>query len=287
MKGKILKQAIALFLCVLIGMPAWCVPPADTQHAGQISALLPSAERNSKPAKTKEDLAWNDLLKTEHTGRLRALLMDGSTLSMGSDTQMKVVQHDTASQQTAIEMGVGQLRSRVSKITNPNGKFEVKTPQAVIGVIGTDFYVGVANGKTTVICYSGMVTVTPIAAALAATNSTDSTGSAGSAGSMGGPFTVPAGQMIEISNMPPVVQPTPASLQTETISATNVPNVAAGAAAAGAGVHGILGPVLGVVIAGAVAGIAVGTSRNNPGNPPPVQNPTGCQNVRVCGTSAR
>jgi len=270
-----------------MSVPAWCVPPADTQHAGQISALLPSAEHNSKPAKTKDDLSWNDLLKTEHTGRLRALLMDGSTLSMGSDTEMKVVQHDTASQQTSIQMGVGQLRSRVSKITNPNGKFEVKTPQAVIGVIGTDFYVGVAGGKTTVICYSGVVSVTPIPGAAASTNSADNASSAASAGATGGPFTVPAGQMIVISDMPPVVQPTPASLQTETITATNVPDLAAGAAAAGAGAHGILGTIVGVAIAGAVAGIAVGTVRNNPGAPQQPVVPGPCQNVKVCGAPLR
>jgi len=284
-----LKRTIAVLLCLVIGVPAWCVPPADTQHAGQISALLPSAEHNTKPAKTKDDLSWKDLLKTEHTGRLRALLIDGSTLSMGSDTEMKVVQHDTASQQTTIQMGVGQLRSRVSKITNPNGKFEVKTPQAVIGVIGTDFYVGVINGKTTVICYSGVVSVTPILAAAAGTNSGDSAGSAGSAGAAGGPFTVPAGQMIVISDVPPVVQPTPASLQTETITATHVPDIPPPVSATGLGGHGILGTVVGVAVAGAVAGIAVGTVKNNPGTPQqqPVTVPGQCTNPKTCGAAAK
>lgn len=271
-----MKRTIALLLCLLMSMPAWCVPPAD-QHAGQISALLPSAEHNAKPAKTKDDLSWNDDLKTEHSGRLRALLIDGSTLSMGSDSEMKVVQHDTASQQTTIQMGVGQLRSRVSKITNPNGKFEVKTPQAVIGVIGTDFYVGVINGKTTVICYSGTVVVTPVAGAAAGSSS------AGSGASMSGPFTVTAGQMIVIGDVPPIVEPTPGSLQAETINATHVPDYVAGAPGVGAGAHGILTTVLGVAIAGAVAGIAIGTVKNNPGNPPPPVDQNPCQsNPKNC-----
>src|SRR5450755_3178425 len=139
--------------------------PTNSQTAGEVKALIPAASKNAQPVKVKDSLAWNDLLKTDAGGRLRAGLTDGSILSLGSNSELKVVQHDTVSQQTSIEMNYGKLRNQVVKITKPDGKYEVKTPNAVIGVIGTDFYVGYDNNQTTVICYVGSVSVTAIGTA--------------------------------------------------------------------------------------------------------------------------
>ena len=154
-----LRRVCSVFLCFLM-----LVLPAISadQQAGQINALIPAATRNAQPAKAKDALQWNDLLKTEQAGRMRAGLTDGSILSLGSNSELRVLQHDATSQQTSLEVGYGKLRSRAVKVTQPNGKFEVKTPNAVIGVIGTDFFVGYEANKTTVICYTGVVTVTPI-----------------------------------------------------------------------------------------------------------------------------
>src|SRR5271156_1191777 len=99
----------------------------------------------------------NDLLKTDAQGRLRAGLTAGSIFSLGSNSQLQVVQHDAVSQQTLLVMNYGKLRNQVVKITKPDGKYEVRTPNAVIGVTGTDFYVGYADNLTTVICYVGSV----------------------------------------------------------------------------------------------------------------------------------
>lgn len=138
---------------------AWLPAMGADQSAGQITALIPSATRNTQPVKNKDALLWNDLLQTAQNGRLRAGLTDGSILSLGSNSQLRVLQHDAASQQTSLEIGYGKMRDKVVKITQPNGKFEVRTPNAVIGVIGTDFYVAYENDLTTVICYVGKVSV--------------------------------------------------------------------------------------------------------------------------------
>src|SRR5208337_1515716 len=141
-------------------MPAAGVPAGD-QPAGQVKALLPDAWQNAQPLAVNAALQWNDLLKTNAKGRVRVGLTDGSILSVGSSSELKVVQHDAKSQQTSIELKYGELRNQVDKITQPGGKYEVKTANAVIGVIGTDFYVAFANNRTTVICYAGQVSVTP------------------------------------------------------------------------------------------------------------------------------
>jgi hypothetical protein len=192
---NLLKQLLVGPLCFLlcaVTVPA--TPQSGGQHAGQINALIPAATRNAQPAKVQDALQWNDLLKTAHSGRVRAGLDDGSILSLGSDSELRIVQHDSASQQTSLEMNFGKVRSKVVKITQPGGKFEVTTPNAVIGVIGTDFYTSFEKGKTTVICYEGQVSVTPKANAHAQNNSGQSNGNS---------IAVGAGQMVVIVSVIP------------------------------------------------------------------------------------
>jgi hypothetical protein len=244
-----LKRLIAIVLCFLLSsIPALSAPPADVQHAGQISALIPAATRNDKATKVKDEVDWNDLLKTTQNGRVRAGLNDGSILSVGSNSELRVVQHDAASQQTSLEMNAGRLRSRVVKITQPNGKFEVRTPNAVIGVIGTDFFVKHENGKTTVICYSGQVSVTALGGAALQNNSSSASGS--------NSVIVAAGQMVEVlSVMPPgglVSHATPLDQQQESIVSTDVPDMPPPITA------GVAHPWHWVLLVGGFTGLATG-----------------------------
>ncbi|HEV3208544.1 MAG TPA: FecR family protein [Terriglobales bacterium] len=264
-----LRRLIAGVLCLLLSpIPAVCAPPAGGQHAGQISALIPAATKNDKATKAKDDLDWNDLLKTTASGRLRAGLDDGSILSVGSNSELRVVQHDAASQQTSLEMGVGRLRSKVVKITQPNGKFEVHTPNAVIGVIGTDFYVGYEANKTTVICYTGLLSVTPLGSAKA--SKSDSSSNASNS------LNVAAGQMVEITTeVPPggyQAQTTPSDVQRASMDSTEVPDLPPAAIAATHPWHWALlfGGFM-AVATGLVFAVDRGTTK------PPAQQPTsGC-----------
>lgn len=157
------RKLLCAVLCLAVSpLPALCAPQAAApaeQRAGEIGALRPAATRNDAETHVKDDLHWNDLLKTDAAGRLRANLADGSLLSLGSSSQLRVVQHDAATQQTSLELNYGRLRSRVVKLTQPGAKFEVRTPHAVCGVIGTDFYIFVDADRTLVIVYSGRVVV--------------------------------------------------------------------------------------------------------------------------------
>lgn len=219
---SLFKRSVAMMLCSLLsGLPAMAQPANNNQVAGQINALIPAATRNSQTAKVKEELNWNDLLKTEKTGRVRAGLKDGSILSVGSDSELRIVQHDSVSQQTELEMDFGKVRSQVTKVTKASGKFEMKTPNAVIGVIGTDFYTSFEGNKTTVICYKGQVSVTPVGNAVATGNSGTSNSS--------NTITVSEGQMVVVTSDVPPAGPsqTPQDVLEASLSATAV--VVAGA----------------------------------------------------------
>lgn len=246
-------SSLCWLLCVL---PVSSQPQASGQRAGQIDAMIPAASVNSQTAQVKEPLQWNDLLATAQNGRVRAGLADGSLLSLGSNSELRIVQHDAASQQTSLEMDFGKVRSQVVKITKPGGKFELRTPNAVIGVIGTDFYAAFENGSTTVMCFQGSVSVTPLGNAQVAQN----TGQAG-----GNSITVAAGQMVVItSTIPPggfQVAKTPTGLMNAGILNTGVTQPGSPAVARGG--HTLRNVLITTGIAlGVGVGIAVGEQGN-------------------------
>ena len=214
-----LKSLLSISLSLLLAVTPLYAAPVDNQTAGEVKALIPAASRNAQPVKVKDSLEWNDLLKTGAQGRLRAELTAGSILSLGSNSELQVVQHDAVSQQTSLVVNYGKLRNQVGKITNPDGKYEVRTPNAVIGVIGTDFYVGYANRRTTVICYVGKVAVTPAPGAkVLDRKSRDATATV---------FLL-AGQMVVIGpDIPPggyQATSTPAEVAEASMQDTNVPD---------------------------------------------------------------
>jgi hypothetical protein len=269
------KRLVAAFLCLLLSpLPSVC-QSAGSDHAGQIKALVPAATRNAKTAKVKDDLDWNDLLQTQKSGRLRAGLKDGSILSLGSNSELRVVQHDAASQQTSLEMDFGKVRSKVVKITQPNGKFEMKTPNAVIGVVGTDFFVGYEPNRTTVICYTGQVMVTPTANAKVMNNSGQASGQS---------IAVSAGQMVVISTEIPAggyqASSTPADVLQASMVDTDVPD------ALPPSVHPHLVRNLIIGLGVAATGWAVGYTQLNSAGGAATPRVPNCQinpNPKLCG----
>ena len=167
---NVLYRVVAILLAfVLSPLPALAQGSSSSQPAGQITALVPQATRNGSVANNKDNVMWNDTLRTEGGGRARVQLRDGSILSLGSNSELKIVQHDPASQQTELELNYGRVRSRVVQITKPGGKFQVKTPTAVAGVVGTDYIVIYENGHMQVIVFSGQVVILGANGAILAT----------------------------------------------------------------------------------------------------------------------
>lgn len=262
----VLKSTLSILLSLF--MAASPVFAADSQTAGEVKALIPDAVRNTQPVKVKDALAWNDLLHTDAKGRLRAGLTDGSILSLGSNSELRVVQHNAASQQTSLEMNYGKMRNQVVKITQPGGKYEVKTANAVIGVIGTDFFVGHENNQTTVICYTGKVTVTPLPGAKVLKSDNGNTGSSNS-------VTLVAGQMVVIGlEIPPggyQSQSTPSNVARNAIQETNIPDPTP--VIAKAAPHTLRNVVLAVGVAAAGWAVAVTQLKTSPPAPRQICNP--------------
>jgi ferric-dicitrate binding protein FerR (iron transport regulator) len=158
---------LAVLLSLLLAIPAntWAAPQAAGQRAGEVSRLIPAVNIARGPksitASPKSVVYWQDLVNTQVNARARIALDDGSVLNVGSETSMKIVKHDAGAQQTELELTYGKLRTQAQKIAKPDGKFEVRTPAGVAGVVGTDFFVGydVTTNVMNVIAFEGLVKV--------------------------------------------------------------------------------------------------------------------------------
>jgi hypothetical protein len=160
---------LAVFLSFVISIPAdvWAAPQSAGQRAGEVSRVIPAVNiaRSGKSiaASAKTAVDWQDLVNTQVNARARIALDDGSVLNVGSESSMKVVKHDAGAQQTELELTYGKLRTQAQKIAKPDGKFEVRTPAGVAGVVGTDFFVEYANSTMNVIVFEGLVKVCNLA----------------------------------------------------------------------------------------------------------------------------
>src|SRR5437762_382323 len=159
--------AVLLSWSMAVPSSGWADPQAAGQHAGEVSRVIPAVNiaRSGKtiPAAAKTAVNWQDLVSTQVNARARIALDDGSVLNVGSDSSIKVVKHDAGAQQTELELTYGKLRTQAQKIAKPDGKFEVRTPAGVAGVVGTDFFVEYANGTMNVIAFEGLVKVCNLA----------------------------------------------------------------------------------------------------------------------------
>lgn len=246
-------RSLAVVLCFLLSpLPGFCQAGGSTQLAGTVSALDPVATRNGAGLGLREGVQWNDLLQTDATGRLRVSLRDGSILSLGSNSQMRVVQHNAATQQTTLELLFGRLRSQVVKLTQPNSRFEVRTPTAVAGVIGTDFLLIVIADRTTLVVFSGVVQITPLNGPGGAPNQSQS-------------VNVNPGQQVEVtvSGVGPVQTVTQQAIR-QLIGQTSVSHAGL-AGAAGVGVQTSTSALRAALIAltAVAAGTAVGVTVAN------------------------
>jgi ferric-dicitrate binding protein FerR (iron transport regulator) len=257
---------LALLLSILIAIPAdiWAAPQAAGQRAGEVSRVIPSVSiaRSGKTlaASAKTAVDWQDLVNTQMNARARIALDDGSVLNVGSESSMKVVKHDAGAQQTELELTYGKLRTQAQKIAKPDGKFEVRTPAGVAGVVGTDFFVAYDNTTSTmnVITFEGLVKVCNLAGVC---------------------VLVKAGQMTSVrsgDNSAPL-PPQQATLDL-LVAASKDTDPGAPSGLPGAGPHlGVWGTV--GIVAGAV-GIGLGVGLTRPSNPPVrgcnPNNPKGC-----------
>ena len=117
------------------------VPEGVIQRAGQTEEV---------PLKLNEVIDWNDVVRTLDAGRARIVLVDGSTLNVGSHSTIRILKHDAQTHQTLIDMGQGKIHATPQRITNPSGKFELTTRTADVQTADGPFVVSTDGNRTRV-----------------------------------------------------------------------------------------------------------------------------------------
>src|SRR4029078_13356998 len=106
------------------------------QSAGKVDRLLPAGfiarGTSTAEAKQADPVQRNDILRTNDQGRMRIALDDGSMLSVGAKSELRVVKHDVQSNQTIIEMLYGKARANVVPIRKNGGGLQVRNPPPLI-----------------------------------------------------------------------------------------------------------------------------------------------------------
>lgn len=162
--GRITRSACSLLLAALI----FAVPQTkSSSHAshitGHITALLPEdhvlRQGQDLLAVKQMDVFLDDVVKTLRGGRVRIELSDGSILNVGSEAELHILQHDPKRQETTLDLLYGRLLIAAVKIVRRHGKFEVRTPIAVAGVVGTKFGLRAEPEFADVVCKEGTIRV--------------------------------------------------------------------------------------------------------------------------------
>ncbi len=169
---KASTQVIAVVLSVSFLFYPVAPVGAQANQAGQVTAAIPRANidrpAGKLPAEVNTPVLWDDLVTTEPRGRVRVTLQDGSILNVGSESSLTVTKHDATTSETDLVLTYGKMRVKTQKV-GAGGHFEVRTNTAVLGVIGSYWYVGSTATQTHVIVYEGVLSIRNINPAILGT----------------------------------------------------------------------------------------------------------------------
>ena len=181
-----------LLICLLAAIPA------RAQKAGTIVAIAPRAiiQRETAAgdlqADKGTDVYWGDLVSTDQDGRLRIVLLDQSIISLGRESEMRVLRQPVQLKQSQLHLSYGKIRVRLLKLP-PGQTVELRTQTAVAGVIGTDFGADASiPGTTRFICLEGEVRISSTEKAIRSS------------------VVCKAGEMVDVRAGEPPTQPVPA-----------------------------------------------------------------------------
>jgi len=128
--GLVVLTSLAMVIPPDLAAQTQAAPP--TQRAGEVSRVIPQVRivRGTQQitGAANYPVDWGDLINTQRSGRARISLDDGSVINVGSESSLKITAYNPGQQQTQMDLTYGSLRSKVAKITQPNGKFGSTRP---------------------------------------------------------------------------------------------------------------------------------------------------------------
>jgi hypothetical protein len=176
MKSRTMAQIVArpLLLVLVLGLGAQHARAQD--YVAWVAALegegqvLRAAGGDWTALAPSDGLAQGDQVRTLAGGRMKILLGDDSVLSLGESSQLKLDEAITGEAPVStFQLLFGRIRAIATERYGAAGsRFEVKTPTAIAGVRGTEFFTQHdSDDEETLVV--GIVDTTDVRAAIDAT----------------------------------------------------------------------------------------------------------------------
>ncbi|WP_031517238.1 FecR family protein [Desulfofalx alkaliphila] len=165
---------VVFFLSVvmpIVNLPGNLAMAADTLRVAKIMAVqgnvkvLRAGGEKDFPAFKGMGLTQGDTIITGKDGRVTLELAQDKELKIGENSRVmisKLVQSlENNADKTSLNLKAGQVYTNVKGELKPGAKYEIRTPTAVMGVRGTQFFVSIASdGQAKVVTLEGVVFVT-------------------------------------------------------------------------------------------------------------------------------
>ncbi|MBI3558540.1 MAG: FecR domain-containing protein [Deltaproteobacteria bacterium] len=166
-----------LFIAVAFALQTSAAAFADSEIGrlalvnGEVRIAKSETDEKGRIAKPNDAVFNTDIIKTGTSGSAKVLFTDQTLMDIGPSSALKVSNYsikEVENRTGTFSILYGKLRALVTKKVGDDGKVEVKSSDAVMGVRGTEFMVEVprirnAGGAqgTQVIVVSGLVQVRP------------------------------------------------------------------------------------------------------------------------------
>lgn len=157
-----LRAAVWLALAVLPALDASAATRIGEAEVvvRRVSGVLAGETRT---VRVGNGVFQNETISTEPQGNARLVLLDDTSLSIGSAAAVtldRFVHTPNGSARSAILTAARGVLRWVSG-RSPSGAYQIRTPHASLGIRGTSFDLLVSRSETTVVLLSGAVTVCP------------------------------------------------------------------------------------------------------------------------------
>lgn len=169
--ARLVMGMAAVFLLFFLMLPA----VACAEEAGFIAKIegkvdiYRSGASQAVPAMLNDTVSIGDVIRTKSGGKVEIHFIDNTVLRLASGSRLKIDKYvfnpDKTRQSAAVTLFRGKLRAIVTKassvvpVSSATSTFNINTPTAVAGVLGTDLFVYHENGVTGVLFKDGHGTV--------------------------------------------------------------------------------------------------------------------------------
>ncbi len=162
------KKTIAIILCVMLfitGMPltifgAERISAKLIQMDGDVQIIRAGGEKPFK-AFVNMRLTEGDRIITGPSGKAKVQMDDEVIITLAENTRVYLseLRGSNGAKQSSISLQSGGIGSTVKEKLKDNSRFEIKTPTAVMGVRGTEFFTQYYNGNVDVRVVDGVVEI--------------------------------------------------------------------------------------------------------------------------------